>query len=214
MVFGILGGTGKAGTGLALRLMKAGQRFVIGSRDGARAREKAAELARAGSAEVEGGTNREAAERGDIVIVAVPFAGHRELLEELRDVLSQKIVVDAVVPIDFKARHPYAPPPEGSAAEEAQAVLGPAAKVVAALHHIAAHELATVDHAIDSDGLLAGDDAAAKERVADLLRLLGVRPVDAGGLKNAPILESITPLLIEINKRHKIKSSGIRITGI
>src|SRR5262249_50279620 len=125
MVFGILGGTGKAGTGLALRLVKAGQRLFIGSRDGERARLKAAELSRAGSGQVDGGTNREAAERSDVVIVAVPFAGHREVLEELRDALGQKVVVDAVVPIDFKARHPYAPPPEGSAAEEAQAVLGP-----------------------------------------------------------------------------------------
>jgi NADPH-dependent F420 reductase len=214
MTFGILGGTGKEGSGLALRLAKAGHAVVIGSRDGERARLKAAELARAGFGPLEGGTNREAAERGDVVIVAVPFAGHRALLEELRDALSQKIVVDTVVPLDFKARHPYAPPAEGSAAEEAQAVLGPGAKVVAALHQIAAHELATLDHAIEADGLFAGDDAGAKERVADLIRLLGVRPVDAGPLKNAPILESITPLLIEINKRHKIKSSGIRITGI
>jgi NADPH-dependent F420 reductase len=208
LIVGILGGTGKEGTGLALRLAKAGHTIVIGSRDVERARAKAAEL------DVEGGTNREAAERGEIVLVTVPFGGHRALLEELRDALASKIVVDTVVPLDFKARHPYAPPPEGSAAEEAQAVLGAGAKVVAALHQIAAHELAAVDHAIEADGLYAGDDAGAKERVADLIRLLGVRPVDAGPLRNASILESITPLLIEINKRHKIKSSGIRITGI
>jgi 8-hydroxy-5-deazaflavin:NADPH oxidoreductase len=214
MVYGILGGTGKEGTGLALRLAKAGHTVVIGSRDGERARAKAAELAQTNPGRFEGGTNRDAAERGDVVIVAVPFAGHRALLEEVRDVLASKIVVDTVVPLDFKARHPYAPPPEGSAAEEAQAVLGPAAKVVAALHQIAAHDLASVDRAIEADGLFAGDDAAAKEKVADLVRLLGCRPVDAGPLRNASILESITPLLIEINKRHKIKSSGIRITGI
>src|SRR6185369_10601827 len=209
MVIGILGGTGKEGTGLALRLAKAGHAVVIGSRDGERARAKATELA-AGGGRVEGGTNREAAERAEIVLVAVPFAGHRALLEELKDALAGKIVVDTVVPLDFKARHTYAPPPEGSAAEEAQAVLGAGAKVVAALHQIAAHELAAVDHAIEADGLFAGDDAGAKERVVEVIRALGVRPVDAGPLRNAPILESITPLLIEINKRHKIKSSGIR----
>jgi NADPH-dependent F420 reductase len=214
MVFGILGGTGKEGTGLALRLAKAGHGVFIGSRDAERARGKAAELSHANAGRVEGGTNREAAERSEMVIVAVPFAGHRALLEEVRDAIGSKIVVDTVVPLDFKARHTYAPPPEGSAAEEAQAVLGPGAKVVAALHQIAAHDLATVDRPIEADGLFAGDDAAAKERVADLIRLLGARPVDAGPLKNAPILESITPLLIEINKRHKTKSSGIRITGI
>jgi NADPH-dependent F420 reductase len=213
MVFGILGGTGKEGTGLALRLAKAGRAVIIGSRDGERARAKAAELAKTGGGQVDGGTNREAAERSDVVIVAVPFAGHRALLEELKDALASKVVVDTVVPLDFKARHPYAPPPEGSAAEEAQAVLG-SAKVVAALHQIAAHDLALVDRPIEADGLYAGDDAGAKERAAELIRLLGCRPVDAGPLKNASILESITPLLIEINKRHKIKSSGIRITGI
>jgi NADPH-dependent F420 reductase len=214
MVIGILGGTGKEGSGLTLRLARAGHTIVIGSRDAERARTKAVELSRAGAADVQGGTNREAAERGEIVIVAVPFAGHRALIEELKAALASKIVVDTVVPIDFKARHSYAPPPEGSAAEEAQAVLGPTAIVVAALHQIAAHELASLDRTIEADGLFAGDDDAAKQRVAALIRDLGVRPVDAGPLKNAPIIEAFTLLLIEINKRHKVKSSGIRITGI
>ena len=215
MKFGILGGTGKEGTGLALRLAKAGHAVVIGSRDPERARVKALELSSTGvGGQVEGGTNREAAEQGEMVLVTVPFAGHRALLEELRDALASKIVVDTVVPLDFKARHTYAPPKEGSAAEEAQAVLGSEAKVVAALHQIAAHDLVAVDRPIEADGLFAGDDAAAKERVADLIRILGARPVDVGPLRNAPIIEAITPLLIEINKRYKTKSSGIRITGI
>jgi 8-hydroxy-5-deazaflavin:NADPH oxidoreductase len=214
MKFGILGGTGKEGTGLALRFARAGHDVVIGSRDPERARAKALELSAAALGKVEGGTNREAAVEGEIVLLTVPFAGHRSLLEELRDVLASKIVVDTVVPLDFKARHTYAPPKEGSAAEEAQAVLGPGAKVIAALHQIAAHDLAALDRPIEADGLYAGDDAAAKERIADVIRILGIRPVDVGPLRNAPIIESITPLLIEINKRHKIKSSGIRITGI
>lgn len=214
MILAILGGTGKEGTGLAMRLASAGHTVILGSRDAERASAKAAELSRAAPGIVEGGTNRDAAERGEVVIVAVPFEGHRALLEELRDTLASKVVIDTVVPLDFKARHAYAPPAEGSAAEEAQAVLGPAAKVVAALHQIAAHDLASVGKTIDADGLYAGDDAAAKERAAEVIRALGVRPVDAGSLKNAPILEAITPLLIEINKRHKTKSSGIRITGI
>jgi 8-hydroxy-5-deazaflavin:NADPH oxidoreductase len=213
MLVGILGGTGKEGAGLALRLAKAGHGVVIGSRDPARATDKAAELAKASGGNVTGGANAEAAARGDLVIVAVPFAGHRALLEELRASLSSKTVIDTVVPLDFKAAHTYAPPPEGSAAEEARAVLGAGSRVVAALHQIAAHELAS-GHAIEADGFFCGDDAAAKEQAASLIRALGVRPVDAGGLKNAPILESMTPLLIEINKRHKVKSSGIKITGI
>jgi 8-hydroxy-5-deazaflavin:NADPH oxidoreductase len=148
------------------------------------------------------------------VIVTVPFDGHRQLLEELQPSLSWKTVIDTVVPLDFKAAHTYAPPSEGSAAEEARAALGEGSRVVAALHQIAAHELAKLDHAIEADGFFCGDDAGAKEQTATLIRALGIRPVDAGGLKNASILEAMTPLLIEINKRHKVKSSGIRITGI
>jgi NADPH-dependent F420 reductase len=213
MIVGILGGTGKEGAALALRLAKAGYAIVIGSRDAARATDKAAEVARTSGGKVSGGTNADAAAKSDVVIVAVPFAGHRELLTELKGSLASKTVIDTVVPLDFKAAHTYAPPPEGSAAEEARAVLGPGSRVVGALHQIAAHELAS-DHAIEADGFYCGDDAGAKEETATLIRALGVRPVDAGGLKNAPILECMTPLLIEINKRHKVKSSGIKITGI
>jgi 8-hydroxy-5-deazaflavin:NADPH oxidoreductase len=214
MIVGILGGTGKEGAALALRLAKAGYAIVIGSRDKARAKEKAAELAKTSGGNVSGATNADAAARGEIVIVTVPFDGHRQLLEELQPSLSWKTVIDTVVPLDFKAAHTYAPPSEGSAAEEARAVLGEGSRVVAALHQIAAHELAKLDHTIQADGFFCGDDAGAKEQTATLIRALGVRPVDAGGLKNASILEAMTPLLIEINKRHKVKSSGIRITGI
>jgi 8-hydroxy-5-deazaflavin:NADPH oxidoreductase len=214
MIVGILGGTGKEGAGLALRLGKAGHAVIIGSRDQARAVEKGAEIARACVGNVKGATNAEAAESADVVVVAVPFAGHRQLLEELKGALATKVVIDTVVPLDFKAAHTYAPPVEGSAAEEARDVLGAGSRVVAALHQIAAHELASLDHAIEADGFFCGDDAGAKEQAATLIRALGVRPVDAGALKNAPILECMTPLLIEINKRHKVKSSGIKITGI
>jgi NADPH-dependent F420 reductase len=214
MKIGILGGTGKEGSGLALRLARAGHQVVIGSRDEERARAKAAELAKASGGEVVGAGNEQAASRGEIVIVAVPFAGHRALLEELQSILASKIVVDTVVPLDFKAKHAYAPPDEGSAAEQAQHVLGPAAKVVAALHQIAAHELSLLDHAIEADGFFCGDDPVAKEQVSELIRALGVRPVDAGPLKNAPLLEAMTPLLIELNKKHKVRSAGLRVTGI
>jgi len=213
MIIGILGGTGKEGSALALRLAQHGHAVVLGSRDAERARAKASELTEMSGGHVEGGSNADAAERGELVIVAVPFAGHRTLLTELSRELATKIVLDTVVPLDFKARHTYAPPPEGSAAEEAQAAL-PESRVVAGLHQIAAHELASLGHEILADGLFCGDDLAAKEQVAELIRALGVRPVDAGGLRNAPVLEALTPLLIEINKRHKVKSSGIRITGI
>jgi NADPH-dependent F420 reductase len=214
MNIGILGGTGKEGAALALRLSRAGHAIVIGSRDAARAAQKAEDIARQSGGEVRGAGNRDAAEHGDIVIAAVPFAGHRALLADLVDALAGKVLLDTVVPLDFSAKRPYAPPAEGSAAEEASAVLAPRVSVVAALHQIAAHELASLDHAIEADGLYCGDEAGAKARVADLIRALGIRPIDAGPLRNAAILEALTPLLIDINKRNKVKGAGIRITGL
>ncbi|HEY3594670.1 MAG TPA: NAD(P)-binding domain-containing protein, partial [Polyangiaceae bacterium] len=162
---------------------------------------------------VRGASNGDAAAHGEVVIAAVPFAGHRQLLAEVRDALAGKILLDTVVPLDFTAKRPYAPPAEGSAAEEAHAVLAPKVAVVAALHQIAAHELAS-EHAIEADGLYCGDDAAAKSRVADVIVALGIRPVDAGPLRNASILEALTPLLIDINKRNKVKGAGVKITGL
>jgi NADPH-dependent F420 reductase len=214
MRIAILGGTGSEGSGLALRWSRTGHAITIGSRDSARAREKAEEIAGTSGGAVMGASNAEAAREGDVIVLAVPFAGHRALIEETRASLEGKVVVDTVVPLDFQARHVYAPPSEGSAAEQAQALLGAGAKVVAALHHIAAHDLANADHAIEGDGLFCGDDAEAKKAVAELIAALGARPVDVGGLKLAPILEAVTPLLIAINRKYKTKSSGIRITGI
>ncbi|HKQ69932.1 MAG TPA: NADPH-dependent F420 reductase [Polyangiaceae bacterium] len=214
MIIGILGGTGKEGSGLSLRWARAGHTVVIGSRDEGRARAKGVELTEKSGGTVLGKSNADAATQGDIVVVAVPFAVHRSLLEQLRPLFASKVVIDTVVPLDFKAKHSYAPPPEGSAAEEAEAILGDGAHVVAALHQIAAHELASLEHAIEADGFYCGNDPTAKARVHDLVAALGVRPIDAGPLKNAPLLESMTPLLIELNKQHKVKSAGIRLTGI
>jgi NADPH-dependent F420 reductase len=214
MLIAILGGTGNEGRGLAQRLARAGHTVLLGSRDEERARAAAAELAADTAGQVEGATNRDAAARGEIVIVAVPFAGHRALLEEVREALQHKIIIDTVVPLDFKARHPYAPPEQGSAAEQAQEILGPEVRVVAGLHQIAAHELASHEHAIEADGLICGDDADAKARASEVVRALGVRAIDAGALRNASILEALTPLLIDINRRNKVKTAGVRITGL
>ncbi len=214
MIIAILGGTGKEGSGLAVRWARVGHKILIGSRDAERARQRAAELSRQVNGAIEGLSNLEAARRGELVVITVPFAGHRTLLEEVRPALQGKIVVDTVGPVDLKAPHPYVPPAEGSAAEEAQSVLGPRVKVVAALHHIAAHELSALGHVISGDGLFCGDDAAAKAVVAALISAIGARPVDVGPLKHAPLIEGITPLLIEINKRYRVKASGIHITGI
>jgi NADPH-dependent F420 reductase len=121
--------------------------------------------------------------------------------------------VSTVVPLTFGGGRLFTPPPAGSSAEEAQGLL-PGARVVAAFHHIAAHELSETAHAIDCDLLMCGGDAAAKKVVSDLAASVGLRSIDVGALTNAGPLEAITAVLATINRRYKIKNSGIRITGV
>ncbi len=214
MKIAIIGGTGPEGAGLALRWALAGHEIIIGSRDAGRARAKAAELsARARGASLLGMTNRDAAAAAAVVVLALPAHGLAATLPELKEACRRKPVVSAVVPLTFGGPRLFTPPPAGSAAEEAQALLGPDAKVVAAFHHIAAHEL-TSAHAIDSDLLICGDDPSAKAAVTELGKSLGLRAMDAGPLTNAGPLEGITALLATFNRRYKIKNAGIKITGV
>ena len=214
MNIAILGGTGKEGAGLALRWAQAGHSIIIGSRDAERARAKATELReRAHKLPIVGHTNLEAAEMGEIIVVALPAAGLAATLPELRAATATKIVVSTVVPLTFGGPHLFTPPAIGSSAEEIQALL-PEARVVAAFHHIAAHELAETDHAIECDLLLCGGDAGAKEAVNALAASLGLRVIDVGALSNAGPVEGITALLATINRRYKLKNSGIKITGL
>jgi len=214
MNIAILGGTGKEGAGLALRWAQAGYSIIIGSRDAERARAKAAELReRSHRLPIIGHTNLEAAELGEVVVLALPALGLSATLPEVREATRDKIVVSTVVPLTFGGPRLFTPPPQGSAAEEVQALL-PDARVVAAFHHIAAHELAETDHAIECDLLLCGGDAAAKDVVSTLGVSLGLRTIDVGPLANAGPLEGITALLATINRRYKLKNSGIKITGL
>lgn len=215
MIVAILGGTGKEGTGLALRWARAGHHILIGSRSAERAGERARELGRQVPEGVfEGRTNAAASREGDLAVLTVPHAGHRALLTDLRTALAGKIVLDAVVPLDFTGPRLYAPPPEGSAAEEAQAVLGPGARVVAGLHALAAHELGILDHELDADVLICGDDRQAKRTAAALIEDLGARCLDAGPLTMAPILEGLTAVMVRLNRRYRSKAAALRITGI
>jgi hypothetical protein len=213
-VVAILGGTGDQGRGLAVRLGRAGNRVVIGSRAEERAAAAAAELAET-SPSVTGAANAGAARAADIVIVAVPYAGHRELLAGLAGDLAGKLVVDCVNPIGFDERGPHAlAVPEGSAAEQAAAVL-PGSTVVAAFHHVSAVTLldAAVE-TIDTDILVLGDDRGATDCVQALAeRIAGVRGVYAGRLRNARQVEALTANLIAINRRYKAHA-GIRVTDI
>ena len=214
MNIAILGGTGKEGAGLAARWAKLGHSIVIGSRDAKRAKAKAAELRDLARAiPIVGHTNAEAAALGEIVVIALPSNGLPNTLPEVRQACRGKVVVSTVVPLTFGGPRLFTPPPVGSSAEEVQGLL-PEARVVAAFHHIAAHELADADHPIDCDLLICGHDAAAKEMVAQLGRSMGLRVLDVGALSNAGALEGITAVLATINRRYKLKNSGIKITGL
>src|SRR5439155_1120725 len=210
----ILGGTGKEGAGLARRWALAGHSIIIGSRDRERAKAKAAELREiTRKMPIMGESNMEAAKLGAVVVLALPASGLATTLPEVSDACRDKVVISTVVALAFGGTRLYAPPPAGSSAEEAQGLL-PGAKVVAAFHHIAAHELAETDHPIECDLLLCGDDQAAKDTVAEFGRSMGLRPIDVGPLSNAGLLEGITAVLATINRRYKLKNSGIKITGL
>ena len=213
LVVAVLGGTGEQGRGLARRLALAGQRVVLGSRDGARAAAAAAQLAAAG--DVTGVDNAAAARAGDVVVVAVPWDGHRELLAALVTELDGKVVVDCVNPLGFDGKGAYAlPVEEGSAAEQAQAVL-PGSRVVGAFHHVSAVLLLdeTVE-SVDIDVLVLGDDREATDLVQALAnRIPGMRGVYGGRLRNCHQVEGLTANLISVNRRYKAHA-GLRITDV
>lgn len=214
MNIAILGGTGKEGAGLAARWALVGHSIIIGSRDAERAKGKAAELReQTQKVPIMGESNAEAARLGTVIVIALPAPGLAATLPELRDACRGKVVISTVVPLTFGGPRLFTPPAAGSSAEEAQALL-PDAKVVAAFHHIAAHELSETEHAIECDLLLCGGDASAKGTVGELGRSMGLRPIDVGALSNAGPLEGITAVLATINRRYKLKNSGIKITGL
>jgi 8-hydroxy-5-deazaflavin:NADPH oxidoreductase len=214
MRIGIIGGTGKEGAGLAVRWAQSGHDVTIGSRDALRARAKATELSALAGRTIGGMANRDAAGAADVVVLALPAVGLETTLGELKDACRGKVVISTVVPLSFGGKRLFTPPPHGSSAEEAQALLGPDARVVAAFHHIAAHELSAAGHDIDCDLLLCGGDADAKKAVSELGSGMGLRAVDVGALTNAGPLEGITAVLATINRRYKLKNSGIKITGL
>lgn len=214
---GILGGTGEQGRGLGRRFALAGHRIVLGSRDPLRAGEVAAKLVAEHPEEdldVTGSTNADAAERGDIVIVAVPYEGHRELLVTLAGQLAGKIVVNCVNPMAFDERGPsYLRPPDGSAAEEC-ALAAPGARVVSAFHDVSARRLLGTNLAVNTDVLVCGDDPEANAVVCAMTaQVRGMRGIDVGPLRLSSILESLTCVLISVNKAYKTHS-GVRVTGV
>ena len=221
LVVGVLGGTGPQGRGLAVRLAAAGQRILLGSRDAERAAEVAKEVAEraatAGGAEisVQGGSNVDVAGAADLVIVAVPFAGHAATLAELATPLAGKIVVDCVVPMGFDELGAYVlDVEEGSVTQQAAALL-PDSHVVGAFHHLSAVLLEDLSRpTLDGDVMVVGDVRAATDTVQALAgRLPGMRGIYAGRLRNARQVEALTINLVSVNRRYKVHA-GVRVTDV
>jgi len=212
----IIGGTGPEGLGLALRFAKAGEAIIIGSRSAERAQEAVATIrAKLPHAQVRGMTNAEAAAQASMILVTVPFEGQKDTLTPLAAQTAGKIVINAVVPLQFvKGKGMKALlVEEGSAAQQAQALL-PQAKVIAAFQNLSAKELAEIDHELPSDVVVCGDDKEAKATVIALAgKIQGVRGVDGGGLDNARYVEDLTALLLNINRIYKTQST-IKLVGL
>ena len=215
MIVSIVGGTGEQGPGMALRWARAGVEVIIGSRQQARAEATAAELNRElGQPLIKGMTNPDAAAAAAVVALTVPFAAHRSTLESVQEHLHNKILIDVCVPLDPQNPRKMQMPLAGSATEEAQELLGNSVKVVAAFQNVSAHELRQLEHAIDCDVLVCGNDRGARQTVMGLVAQMGLHPIDVGLAFNARVIESLTALLIGLNIRHRVKGSGVRITGL
>ncbi|MCU0464612.1 MAG: NADPH-dependent F420 reductase [Anaerolineae bacterium] len=215
MTVAVLGGTGKEGSGLAVRWALNGYRVLIGSRDIDKALEKCVALNSSLDGDyLTGMDNYSAAAEADIVVLSVPYGAQKSTLEGVRQHLKGKILVDLTVPL--------APPdvrrvnvPEGkSAALESQAFLGEDVRVVAAFQNVSAEKLKDPNMVVDCDVLVCGDDTMAKAEVIRLVEAAGMRGLDAGPLDNAVAVEAMTPVLLYINRAYKVKGAGIRITGI
>lgn len=217
MKLAFIGGTGPEGKGLAYRLALAGEDVIVGSRSAERAMEAAAELRQrlgAGAGAVGCLPNAEAAALADVVLITVPFSAQATTLPALADACAGKVVVSTVVPLAFSGRVALLDSvPEGSAAEQAQALL-PRSTVVGAFQNLSAHTLLAADAPLDMDVLVGGDDAGAKRAVMELAeRIRGVRALDAGPLAACRMVEAVTALLLNLNRRYKAHA-GVRIVGI
>jgi NADPH-dependent F420 reductase len=210
----VIGGTGALGGGLARRWARAGYPIIIGSRDAAKAASAARELAASiPGADVTGRDNLGAAAAADLVVLAVPFAHQRKILEEIRGALKGKILVDATVPLVPPKVMRVQLPEEGCAALIAQRIVGPDTIVVSAFQNVAADVLAS-DGEPECDVLVAGDKPEARELVVGLAQKAGLRAWHAGPLANAAAMEALTSVLIFLNRHYQADHAGIRLTGI
>ena len=214
MKIGIVGGTGREGRGLAVRWAKAGHDVFIGSRQAEKGAAKAAEFSDEFGVTIQGADNIAACQHAELIIVTVPYSAHEPTFGSIKGSVGDKVIVDITVPRQPPKVRSVNLPEGQSAALEARSLLNEGARLVAALHHISSEHLSDPEHSFDCDVLVCGDDKDARAVVISAVADLGLRGVDAGVLKNAIALESLTPVLLHINRRYKSVGSGIRITGI
>lgn len=215
MTVAVLGGTGKEGSGLALRWAQSGYRVIIGSRSADKAEAKAKEFNEILNSDiVEGYDNPTAATKADIVVLSVPFSAQYGTLESIKEAVQGKALIDVTVPLQPPAVRTVHVPDGHSAVLKTQEFLGEGVKVVAAFQNVSAVHLKQLDHDVDCDVLVCGDDDEAKANAIHLVEATGMRGIDAGPLANAVAAEALTPVLLYINKKYGVKGAGIRITGV
>ena len=215
LTIAVLGGTGKEGKGLAYRWAKAGYRILIGSRTSEKAVKAASEIMELleGSPSVVGATNREATEQADIVVITVPYAAHRETLENVRDLLKGKLLVDVTVPLMPPKVRKVQMPAAGSAAQEAREIVGEGVEVVAAFQNVS-HEHLLGEEDVECDVLVTGTSKKARAEVLKLVEAAELVGWDAGPIENSVVVEGLTSVLININKEYGSTYAGIKITGV
>lgn len=213
MKIAIIGGTGDLGSGLAMRWARAGHRVIIGSRDCDRAAAKAAEFSQLAGTPIAGAENAAAADEGEIVVMTVPYASHAATLEAVRPHLSGKIMIDVTVPLMPPKVRTVQLPEGGSVAKAVQKELGEEVRVVSAFQNVAAAHLADLEHDIDCDVLVCGNDRQARASVIGLAEDAGMKAWHAGRIDNSAVAEGLTSILIFLNGSYKIDGAGIRISG-
>ncbi len=223
MKVAIIGGTGDQGFGLALRFAKAGEKVLLGSRDIKKAENTVNIIHNMLKGEelecIQGMTNQQAAQKGDLVILTVPLQAQKVTLRSIKDHLEGKILVDATVPLETclgGSSTRYVDLWEGSAAERtAEFLKEKETTIVSAFNNISSSSLTNIKEDVKCDCLVSGDDAESKHKVMELAeKIPGVRAIDCGPLENARIVEKITPLLITLNIKNKTRLAGLRITGL
>jgi 8-hydroxy-5-deazaflavin:NADPH oxidoreductase len=211
----VLGGTGNEGKGLALRWAHAGYPVIIGSRSAEKAAQVCAQInQQLGRAAVSHDSYRGAAAAAPVVVVTVPYTAQRGTVEEVREALAGKILIDTTVPLVPPKVARVQLPEGGSAVAAIQRMLGDSVKVVSAFQNVSAHHLQQLGHEVECDVLVCGNDVEARERVIALAADIGLRALHAGPIENSAAAEALTSVLISINSRYKVDGAGIRITRL